>query len=414
VALEPSRLQDFQVFGPLGSGATSHVVEAVQTATGRRVAIKMLAPPEEDLADELRERFAREALVLAGLSSRYVGRILGFGFELGVPFLVLEHLVGETIDVWLKREGVLSLHEFSPLVSQILMGMRDCHAIRVVHRDIKPGNIFLQAAGAGNDRTAKLIDFGLARARGQGSLTSTSHVLGSVGYMAPEQFADAKNVGPSGDIYAAGCVIFRCLSGRLPFNGRQLEVVVQLKSERDPPALSSFEDCPNIPELDAFLLKAMARKPEFRFISAKEMLDAWWQIEPILSQASNQRLRSAPPEFRTDETAAAPPTRARLDSVQVRFEDDGEAVNDQDIDSGWNDDDGPDTTQGLNNKRFDTIQGAPRSGVPLAPLSATSQTAIANYVSQAPDEWEDMPTLRHDRTLRELVANERELAKKKT
>jgi eukaryotic-like serine/threonine-protein kinase len=411
MALEPSRLSDFKLFGPLGSGATSRVVEAVHTASGRRVAIKLLESPEDELAPELRERFAREALVLAGLTSRHVGRILGFGFERGQPFLVLEHLEGETIDARLKREGPLSLRTLTPWIAQIIVGMRDCHAVRVVHRDLKPGNIFLQKTAG--EPIVKLIDFGLARAKsGQGSLTSTQHVLGSVGYMSPEQFVDAKSVGPSADIYAVGCVIFRCLSGRLPFMSRSLDAVVQMKSERDAPLLSSMEGCPQINELDWFVAKAMARRAEDRFENAKDMLDAWWHIAPMLEPprvGGVQRHDSIPiligdfEEPRADaQSLAAEPT-----------------AEDDDVDSGWGD--APPETRApvtdpmmYESGHFHTIQGVSvQSMYGTGPESGDLNNDTNERPSGTSLEWDDIPTQRNLGVVETLVAQERAIARKR-
>lgn len=385
MALEPTKLQDYRLFGALGAGATSQVVEAVHLVSGRRVAIKFLATPEEGLADELRERFAREALVLSGLSSRHVGRILGFGFHQGAPFLVLEHMSGETIDVRLKREGPFTLKALVPFVSQILMGIRDCHAINVLHRDIKPANVFLQQTEG--LPTAKIIDFGLARIKsGHGSLTSPSHVLGSIGYMAPEQFLDARNVGPGVDIYAVGCLVFRCLSGQLPFMGKSLELVVRQKCDEDPPLLSSLEGMPMIEALDAFLMRSMARDLRDRFRSAKEMLEQWWQIVPALNHAGDSQ-------------------RPRSDSIPILIEDLA-LVDEDDIDSGWSEE----SASGINSPRFETLHGPPRSEAIFrpSPVSRVPPSSTTNV-----DVWEEIPTVRHDRKLYDLVAKEIELAKKK-
>jgi serine/threonine protein kinase len=388
--LEPTRLQDYKLFGALGAGATSRVVEAVHVSSGRRVAIKVLAPPEEDIADELRERFAREALVLSGLNSRHVGKILGFGFEKGVPFLVLEHMVGEAIDARLKREGPLPLAELMPFVAHILMGIRDCHAINVVHRDIKPANVFLHQGAA--ETVAKIIDFGLARAQfGNGSITSTSHVLGSVGYMAPEQFYNPKSVGPQADLYAAGCLLFRCLSGRLPFMSKSLDAVVQQKCELDPPLLSTMDGCPSSDALDAFLNQAMDRDLKRRFRSAKEMLEQWWQIVPTLEQRS-------------------PSTRPRHDSIPVLVEDLA-LVDDLDVDSGWSD---LDETTGINSPRFETLHGTPLRNAIGRTTNPPKVDATSPHSATSIDAWQETPTVQLDgRRLRELIDRERDLAKKK-
>lgn len=319
MALEPSRLSEYKLFGSLGAGATSRVVEAVHIATSKRVAIKMLEVLEEELADELRERFAREALVLSSLESRHVGKILGFGYEQGQPFLVLEHLQGEALDARLKRQGPIPLEIFAKWVPQMIMGVRDFHAIGVIHRDLKPGNIFLQKGPEGeNEPIVKLIDFGLARTDSvQGSLTSKEHVLGSMGYMSPEQLHNPKNVAGQTDIYALGVVIFRCLSGQLPFASKSMEAVMRMKAEEDPPFLSLMEGAPDIPELDHFVSRALARSLDKRFGSAKEMLDAWWQLVPSLS----------PPA----------PSRNSNSDIPITI-DDVKDLDDDEVDSGWLDD----------------------------------------------------------------------------
>src|SRR5262245_47789613 len=141
MGLEPSRLGDFRLNRPIGAGSTAQVYEAVHLVSGRQVAIKMLEQ-EAGGSAELRERLAREAVILAGVDSRYVGRILGFGYDNDQPFLVLERLHGETLDVLIKREGHLATKQIVQWVEQILIGVRDIHAVGVVHRDLKPSNVF--------------------------------------------------------------------------------------------------------------------------------------------------------------------------------------------------------------------------------------------------------------------------------
>src|SRR5262249_38432117 len=110
------------------------------------------------------------------------------------------------------------------------------------------------------------------------SLTSTHHLIGSMGYMAPEQFQYAKGVGPQADLYAAGVVLFRTIAGKLPFVNRSLEKVIKMKCETDPPKLSSLPHRASLPLLDAFVARALARDPLQRFQSAREMLQEWWRV----------------------------------------------------------------------------------------------------------------------------------------
>ncbi len=283
MALEPAKLSDFAIAGALGAGTTAKVYDAVQTATGRAVAIKMLEPSQEAL--ETRERFAREALLLAGVESRHIGKILGFGFERGGPFLVLERLRGETLDAKLRRDGPVPAASAFRWIEQLIVGVRDCHDANIIHRDIKPSNIFLHQEGG--EEIVKVIDFGVARLKevtGDPGLTSTQALIGSMGYMAPEQFRDAKSVDFTADIYAIGVVVFRALTGRLPFVSRSLDAVIRMKLERSVPSVSSMPDMPQNALLDAFVQRAMERAPEDRFQSAREMLDAWGSVMTSLDE----------------------------------------------------------------------------------------------------------------------------------
>jgi serine/threonine-protein kinase len=272
MALEPARMTDFQVTGPLGVGSTARVMAAVHLASGRHVAIKILEPSPN--LPELRERVAREALLLAGVQSRHVGRILGFGFEQGQPFLVLERLGGEILDAKLRRDGPVPLRLALYWLEQVLVGVRDIHAAQVVHRDLKPSNIFVQQEAHGH--LVKLIDFGVGRfmeAAGSPGLTSANHLIGSMGYMAPEQFHSPQQVSFPADLYACGVVIYRCITGQLPFVGRSLEQIVELKLEAPAPLLSSAPGAPSIAMLDALVARALEREPANRFGSAREMLE---------------------------------------------------------------------------------------------------------------------------------------------
>jgi serine/threonine-protein kinase len=326
VTLEPSRLADFRLAGALGQGATAKVFEAVHIATGRPVAIKMLEPSAR--GSELRERFAREALFLAGVQSRHVSRILGYGFDQGQPFLVLERLVGETLDAKLRRDGPVPEIPAFDWVEQLIVGVKDIHAANVVHRDIKPGNIFIQREKSGE--IVKVIDFGVARLLevtddGSQGLTSNSHLIGSVGYMSPEQFAQASKVGPAADLYAVGVVIFRMITGQLPFVSRQIEAVIRMKREREAPVLSTMPGAPSHKQLDWFVAKSIAKDPSTRFQTAREMLDVWMRVRPTfgldqdlttnvdeprsygLSQ-SRQAPSQQPRSFSPDSFARAPQT----------------------------------------------------------------------------------------------------------
>ena len=301
--------------GALGSGTTAKVYEAVHIATGRQVAIKILDPSESGA--EMRERFAREAVLLAGVASKHVGNIVGFGFERGQPFLVLERLHGETLDAKLRRDGPVALPLAVRWIQQLLVGVRDCHDQQIIHRDIKPSNIFLHMEGF--DETVKLIDFGVARLReitgDSAGLTSTNHLIGSMGYMAPEQFRSAKTVGFTADLYAIGVVIFRTLTGRLPFVSRSLEAVIKMKAEQRAPAVSSMPGMPKNVLLDWFVTKTMARSPADRFQNAREMLEHWWNVMASLDEDDTTDIMRG--IGRVDESYAGPLRRSMRDSTEA-------------------------------------------------------------------------------------------------
>jgi serine/threonine protein kinase len=288
VLLEPVSLDDYELRDALGSGAMARVFEAMHRPTGAPVAIKLLDAAARG-SHELRERMAREAVLLASVKSPHVARLLGFGWESEQPFLVLERLEGETLADVLRREARLAPGRLVDWVEQLLIGVRDCHRANVIHRDIKPANIFLERDPDGQgDSTVKLIDFGVARlneiASAGASLTSTHHLIGSMGYMAPEQLEYAKGVGPTADLYAVGVVIFRCLTGQLPFTGRSFEMLTRLKCEAIPPLVSSIAGMPPNGLLDAYVARALSRDPAGRFPSASEMLEHWWRVSAALER----------------------------------------------------------------------------------------------------------------------------------
>ena len=309
--LQPAKLTDFKLAGALGSGTTAKVYEAIHIASGRGVAIKVLEPSQS--GTEMRERFAREAVLLAGVASKHVGNIVGFGFERGQPFLVLERLHGETLDAKLRRDGPVALPVAVRWIEQLLVGVRDCHDQQIIHRDIKPSNIFLHRDGF--DEVVKLIDFGVARLReitgDSGGLTSTNHLIGSMGYMAPEQFNNPKTVGFTADLYAIGVVIFRALTGRLPFVSRSLEAVIKMKSEQPAPAVSSMPEMPQNILLDWFVKKTMARDPGDRFQNAREMLEHWWNVMGSLDEEDTTDVMRG--IGRVDESYAGPLRRSMRD-----------------------------------------------------------------------------------------------------
>lgn len=238
------------------------------------VAVKLIdrdAVPDEDTV----ARFLREAKAAANLRSPHVVQILDYGMEDGVPFIVMELLEGETLAQRLRRTGPLPVGEVVRIVSHIGRAVARAHEAGIVHRDLKPENVFL--VHNEDEEIAKVLDFGVAKI-GVGGLgtdsarTRTGSILGTPFYMSPEQAQGNKTVDHRSDLWSIGVIGFECITGKRPFSSDGLgELVLQI-CVRDIPVPSEVAAVP--PGFDAWFQKAVAREPDHRFQSAREMTDA--------------------------------------------------------------------------------------------------------------------------------------------
>ena len=174
----------------------------------RRVAVKTLAPSAD------RQRFEREARAVAALSHANIVALYDYGESEGRPFMVLECLQGGSLEDRLASGRPLPDAETRRIAADVAAGLAHAHERGLVHRDLKPANILFDAEGR-----AKIADFGIARMRGTGTLTETGTVLGTASYLSPEQ-ATGETAGPASDVYSFGVILFRLLTGRLPFAAR--------------------------------------------------------------------------------------------------------------------------------------------------------------------------------------------------
>ncbi len=198
--------------GPaIGEGGMGRVHRGFDRALGRPVAVKILTPPN-DRDGAFVQRFRREARSAARLSHPNVVAIVDTGSDGGTEFIVTELVEGETLSDVLRREGQLAPGRAVDIGRGICRGLEAAHRLGVVHRDIKPGNLMLTDGGV------KVLDFGIARAAEEGSLTRTGSVFGTAPYLSPEQ-AEGGPGDERSDLYALGCVLFETLAGRPPFVG---------------------------------------------------------------------------------------------------------------------------------------------------------------------------------------------------
>ena len=229
-----------------------HVYRAHDWQTDHPVAVKVLSAQGALEA----ERFAREVTVLAGLSHPAIVRFVAHGHtEEGEPFLVTEWLEGEDLGARLRRAG-LTIAESLALGARVGSGLGEAHRRGVVHRDIKPGNLWLVDGQAGD---VKILDFGIARSMSQDrTLTQAGAMIGTPGYMAPEQARGERQIDARADVFSLGCVIFKCLTGRLPFDGDDVMAVLLKLVLEDAPRLREL--CPDAPPALEDLIGRMLEK----------------------------------------------------------------------------------------------------------------------------------------------------------
>ena len=268
----------------LGRGGMGEVW-AAEGPDGERVAIKVLLA-RAAVKPDLVKRFEREARIASAIQSPYVCKLLDVGrTDEGNTLLVFEQLTGESLSERLKREQYLPLSEVGTILDDVLQGLAAAHASGVIHRDLKPGNIFMEHLGLPDRRErAKILDFGISKMnrsrKEEPTLTAFDATLGSFAYMAPEQVRGAARADERADVYAVGSVAFRALAGRLPFEGSTAAVLVAMKLDRPAPSLAEAtgEKWPS--GVERFLERALDRQRENRFASALEALEAWRQIQP--------------------------------------------------------------------------------------------------------------------------------------
>jgi serine/threonine-protein kinase len=264
----PSHIGKYEVIEQVASGGFGVIYKGWDPFIRRQVAIKMCATPDE----EVRQRFHQEAQFVGNLVHRNITLVFDFGMEGDIPYLVQEFLTGYDLDELLKA-GVLS--DLSAIVSiliQVSEGLDFAHHRGIVHRDIKPSNIRIL-----EDGTVKIMDFGIAKSLEGGSkLTQTGIALGTAGYLAPEQIQGGA-VDPRTDIFAVGVVAYELVTGSRPFQGSTLSNVLYkiLNEQPDPPSAKAL-GCP--PTLDAVIRTCLAKDPDDRYQSARQLLDALRQV----------------------------------------------------------------------------------------------------------------------------------------
>jgi serine/threonine-protein kinase len=290
----PAAIGRYQVLERVGAGGMGVVYKAQDRDLDRLVAVKVPhfnGPP--DVQARAYQRFLREARAAARVQHPHVCTIHDVGEDGNRPYVVMEFVLGESLAARLHRLGRYGdCRQAVSLVVQIAAALQAVHACGIIHRDLKPGNILLRPDGS-----ALLTDFGLARLLDDPEhLTQEGVLLGTVAYMAPELMDPAGGAQAScgSDVYSLGVILYRMLTGQLPFTGSHLALVRQI-ADLSPPRPSSHRDDID-PALEAIILRAMARQPEDRYPSGEALelalrwwLDSSWPVVPGDASGSNGR-----------------------------------------------------------------------------------------------------------------------------
>ncbi len=262
---EIGRLGPFRVLGVIGRGGMGVVFRAEDPHLERLVALKAMLPALGD-STESRRRFLREARMAAAVSDENVVRIHQVGEVNEIPFLTMEFLEGESLDARLQHGPRLSLAEILRIGRETALGLAAAHKCGLVHRDIKPGNLWLE----GERGRVKILDFGLARPRGdKTNLTKTGAIMGTPAFMAPEQ-ARGRDIDQRCDLFSLGCVLYLLCTGEPAFKGPDPIAIVSslaLETPRPPHEINAAVP----PGLSALIMRLLAKKPEDRPATAQEV-----------------------------------------------------------------------------------------------------------------------------------------------
>ena len=291
----------YRIERELGRGGMAKVFEGSDTVLGRQVAVKILAPQFAD--DEgFVQRFRREAQAAARLSNPNVVSVFDTGADGGVHYIVMEYVEGRTLADYLSGGGRIMPERAVEIGESVCGALSAAHAQGVIHRDIKPGNIMLTPSGQ-----VKVADFGIARMTTTAeTIAQTAAVLGTASYLSPEQ-AQGQPVDGRSDIYSLGCVLYEMVTGRPPFVGDS-PVAVASKQVLEQPVPPSKLNPDVTPELDAVILRALAKNPANRYQSADELradLDRARRGLPV--EATPLLAPPAATEVIATETAVMPP-----------------------------------------------------------------------------------------------------------
>ena len=315
----------YRVEAEIGSGGMGVVLSVKHLAMGHRLAIKVLRLEDKSEEQGAVARFVREARAAARIESDHVVRVTDVAaLPDGTPYMVMEYLEGEDLRELLRRRRQLPIDEAVGYVLQACEGLAEAHAAGVIHRDLKPSNLFL-ALKPNRTTVLKVLDFGISKVvprQGEVAITTTSSLMGSPLYMAPEQMRSSKDVDVRADIWSLGVILYELLAGVAPFEGESVpEVCVSVMGGEPIPIPRFRDDIPN--ELQAILLRCLQKERTERYASMGALARA---LEPfgrerqrVHAERASAAVRSARSVMVSEPDEeygrAPPPLRREPDSV---------------------------------------------------------------------------------------------------
>src|SRR5437016_8643331 len=272
----------YKLIDERGSGSFGEVYIAHDLQTNYLYAAKVMNP-DHAYDNELLERFKREAYILQSLNDQHIVRIVDYGNDDNLYFIIMHHIDGQNLKFYITTHGpiepLLAIH----YILQAAQGLDAAYKIGVVHRDIKPQNILINNKGI-----VKIVDFGLSRSKESPTITSSDKFMGTAYYTAPEQVMSSHSADIRSDLYSLGIVLFEALAGYPPYSGGTVVDIIMKHQSEDIPSICRIY--PGLPyELDAFMQKAMAKQPDDRFQTPREFILGLEHIQ--------QRIRGSMPTF---------------------------------------------------------------------------------------------------------------------
>jgi serine/threonine protein kinase len=307
IQLVGKSLGRYHILEPLGEGGMAAVYKAYDTSLERNVAIKIIRTEKEE-DESFLKRFQREAKALAQLDHPYILKVLDYGEQDGIPYLVMPYIPGGTLK---QRMGhPIPYPEAAGLIAPIARALEFAHGQNIIHRDIKPANILISQSGA-----PILSDFGIAKMLDKAEstqLTADGVGIGTPDYMAPEQWMGKAD--PRTDIYSLGIVFYQMITGRLPFTA-DTPAAVLLKHVQDPlPRPSTF--VADLPEfVEHVLFKALSKKPEDRY----QDMGVFASALEKLANSTTTRVDLTPPPLGAPETVITPqlPKKKKMETWKI-------------------------------------------------------------------------------------------------